>query len=65
MSTAETTRLQDLVDVDAPFEIEMHEGFDFWVDDADLDVEGQQSLERANESVIPTVKLSSALRPVR
>ncbi|HEX6054609.1 MAG TPA: DUF5926 family protein [Intrasporangium sp.] len=60
VSTAETTRLQDLIDVDAPFEIELHEGFDFWVDDAALDVEGQQSLERANESVIPTVKLASA-----
>ena len=60
VSTAETTRLQDLIDVDAPFEIELHEGFDFWVDDAELDVEGQQSLERANESVIPTVKLASA-----
>jgi len=60
VSTAETTRLQDLIDVDAPFEIELHDGFDFWVDDAELDVEGQQSLERANESVIPTVKLASA-----
>ena len=60
VSTADTTRLQDLIDVDAPFEIELHEGFDFWVDDAELDVEGQQSLERANESVIPTVKLTSA-----
>ena len=27
----------------------MHEGFDFWVDDADeLDAEGKDSLERAN-----------------
>lgn len=60
VSTAETTRLQDLIDVDAPFEIEVQEGFDFWVDDAELDVEGQQSLERANESVIPTVKLAAA-----
>lgn len=60
VSTAETTRLQDLIDLDAPFEIEVHGGFDFWVDDAELDVEGQQSLERANESVIPTVKLASA-----
>jgi hypothetical protein len=60
VSTVETTRLQDLIDVDAPFEIEVHEGFDFWVADSELDAEGQQSLERANESVIPTVKLSAA-----
>jgi hypothetical protein len=60
VSTVDTTRLQDLVDLDAPFEIELHEGFDFWVADAELDAEGQQSLERANESAIPTVKLASA-----
>ncbi|WP_353354726.1 DUF5926 family protein [Intrasporangium sp. DVR] len=60
VSTVETDRLQDLLDLDAPFEIEVHDGFDFWVADSELDAEGQQSLERANESAIPTVKLSSA-----
>ncbi|MDV3221048.1 DUF5926 family protein [Intrasporangium sp.] len=60
VSTVDTTRLQDLLDLDAPFEIEVHEGFDFWVADTELDAEGQQSLERANESAIPTVKLASA-----
>jgi hypothetical protein len=60
VSTEDTVRLQDLLDVDAPFEITVHEGFDFWVGDADLDVEGKASLERANESAIPTVKLDAA-----
>lgn len=60
VSTVDTTRLQDLIDLDAPFEIEVHEGFDFWVQDAELDDEGKESLERANESAIPTVKLESA-----
>lgn len=60
VSTVDTVRLQDLLDTDAPFEIAVHDGFDFWVGDSDLDVEGQQSLERANESAIPTVKLGSA-----
>lgn len=59
-ATVDTIRLQDLLDTEAPFEITVHEGFDFWVAEADLDAEGQASLERANESAIPTVKLESA-----
>ncbi len=56
-STAETPRLQDLVVADAPFEVTVHEGFDFWVDGQDLSGEAEASLERANESVVPTVVL--------
>ena len=57
---ADTPRLQDILDTDAPFEMQLHEGFDFWVADADLDADGKESLERANESAIPTVKLDAA-----
>jgi hypothetical protein len=60
VSTSETPRLQDLLDADTDFDMEVHEGFDFWVADAELDAEGQESLQRANESAIPTVKLASA-----
>ena len=60
VSTADTPRLQDLLDADAPLEMELHEGFDFWVADADLDADGKESLERANESAIPTIKLDAA-----
>ena len=60
VSTADTPRLQDLLELDAPFELEVHEGFDFWVADAELDAEGRESLERANASAIPTVKLDAA-----
>jgi hypothetical protein len=60
VSTVDTARLQDLLDTDAPFEITVHEGFDFWVADADLDADGKESLERANESAIPTTKLGAA-----
>jgi hypothetical protein len=59
-STAETPRLQDLLDTSAPFEVTVHEGFEFWVGDTDLDEDAQASLERANESVIPTVKMAGA-----
>ena len=55
--TADSPRLQDVLDTTAPFAATVHEGFDFWVGDNDLDEEGQQSLERANESVIPTERV--------
>jgi hypothetical protein len=60
VSSVDTVRLQDLLDLDAPFEIDLHDGFDFWVADAELDADGQESLQRANESAIPTVKLDAA-----
>ncbi|MDQ2755304.1 MAG: DUF5926 family protein [Actinomycetota bacterium] len=55
--TADSPRLQDLLDLDAPFEVSVHEGFDFWVGDAELDDEGRESLQRANESSIPTSRV--------
>lgn len=58
-ATAETPRLQDLLDLDAPFEVVVHEGFDFWVDDADLDEDAQASLDRANESIVPTRRMAA------
>lgn len=59
VSTLDTVRLQDLLDPESDFEIIVHEGFDFWVADSELDAEGKESLERANDSAIPTVKLAS------
>jgi hypothetical protein len=41
-------------------DVTIHEGFDFWVGDNELDEEGQASLERANESVVPTTKMAAA-----
>jgi hypothetical protein len=58
-ATVETPRLQDLLDADAAFEVTVHEGFDFWVGDSELDAEGKASLERANESIVPTTKMSA------
>lgn len=57
LATEDTPRLQDLLDPSAPLDITVHEGFDFWVGDGDLDEEGRESLQRANDSAIPTVKL--------
>ncbi|WBB65851.1 DUF5926 family protein [Micromonospora sp. WMMD812] len=53
-------RLQDVL-VDGPLEIEMHDGFEFWLDPgAADDPTVQASLERANAAVYPTVRLSAA-----
>lgn len=52
-------RLQDLLDLDAPFEPTVHEGFDFWLDDAEQATgEVAASLERANAAAVPTTRLS-------
>jgi hypothetical protein len=51
-------RLQDLLDVDAPLEVTVHEGFDFWVEGApDPTGEVAASMERANASVVPTARV--------
>jgi hypothetical protein len=52
-------RLQDLVDPDGPFEVTVHAGFDFWIESADdVDPLVRESLERANEAVVPTARLA-------
>ncbi|PRY55623.1 hypothetical protein BCF74_1227 [Knoellia remsis] len=58
-ATADTPRLQDLIDTTAPFEVTVHEGFDFWVEGQELDDEGRASLDSANESVVPTVRMEA------
>ena len=71
-----TARLQDRLDPEVPAEVVVHEGFDFWLDgvlDTDpgdatdpsdplsaLAPQVRASLERANEAVVPTEKLTSA-----
>lgn len=54
-------RLQDLIDVDKPVEITVHDGFDFWVGENVEDPTGEVAagLERANAAAAPTVRLES------
>ena len=53
-------RLQDII-TDAPLEVSVRDGFEFWLDDeATEDPEVRGSLERANASVYPTVRMSGA-----
>jgi hypothetical protein len=57
--TADSPRLQDVLDPDAAFEVTVHEGFDFWVGGDELEGEAAESLERANATVVPTVALAA------
>lgn len=53
-------RLQDVL-VDGALDITMHDGFEFWLDSgAGDDAQVKASLERANASIYPTVRLASA-----
>lgn len=55
--TIDTPRLQDIVDQSTPFRAEVHDGFEFWTADAELDGDAKESLERANASAIPTARI--------
>ena len=53
-------RLQDLLDAQAPLDVEVHSGFDFWLEGVDdRSPEVVASMERANEAVVPTTRLAS------
>lgn len=56
----EGPRLQDILD-DGPLDITMHEGFEYWLDEQQAeDATVKASLERANASIYPTVRMTSA-----
>jgi hypothetical protein len=47
-------RLQELLDVDAPFEVTVHDTFEFWLEGADPGPAARAGLEHANEAILPT-----------
>jgi hypothetical protein len=51
-------RLQDVLDLAAPFEVAVHAGFDFWLDAAARTPDVEASLERANSAAVPTERLT-------
>jgi Family of unknown function (DUF5926) len=56
----EGPRLQDILD-DGPLEITVHDGFEYWLDaEQAADPNLKASLERANASIYPTVRLAAA-----
>ncbi|NMR21116.1 DUF5926 family protein [Cellulomonas fimi] len=53
-------RLQDVLDLSVPFEVTVHEGFDYWLgSDAEITSEVTASLEEANATIVPTRKLTA------
>jgi hypothetical protein len=53
-------RLQDIL-ADGPLEVTMHDGFEFWLDgELGDDPNVKASLERANASIYPTVRMAAA-----
>lgn len=53
-------RLQDLLDLATPLTVTVHPGFDFWIDGVEERTpDVVASMERANEAVVPTVRLTS------
>ena len=57
-----TIRLQDLLDLAAPFEVEVTEGFDFWfAEGEELSKEVQESLEELAEGMVGTVRIKAPI----
>lgn len=52
-------RLQDLLDNSAPFSVEVHRGFDFWIEGNETSDEDAGILEAANDTVDPTDRLTT------
>ena len=50
-------RLQELLDLTAPFEVTVHDDFGFWLEGSGAGPEAHAGLEAANEAIIPTVRL--------
>lgn len=53
-------RLQDVLDLSVPFEVTVHDGFDYWTaGGTELTPDVAAALERMNETVVPTQRLTS------
>ena len=53
-------RLQDVLAPGADLDVSIHDGFEYWLDGESGDPEIKASLERANASVFPAVRMQSA-----
>jgi hypothetical protein len=52
-------RLQDIIDPASGFDVQIHDGFDYWVEGVDESADVAEALAEANETIAPTVHLSS------
>ena len=53
-------RLQDLVDPASSFDVDVREGFVYWVEGFDTDEQADAVIEAANAALVPTRRLASA-----
>jgi len=51
-------RLQELLDLTAPFEVAVRDDFGFWLEGTDAGPAALAGLEHANEAILPTVRLA-------
>ena len=58
VGVGEGPRLQELLDVSAPFEVTVHDTFAFWLEGTDPGPAALSGLEHANEAILPTVRLA-------
>lgn len=57
--SADSPRLQDLLDLEGDFPITVHDTFEFWIDPgAERTAEVEASLSQANESIMPTAPVA-------
>ncbi|WP_402469928.1 DUF5926 family protein [Isoptericola aurantiacus] len=55
---ADGPRLQDVLDADVPFEVTVHEGYEYWIDaSTEMTDDVRAGLEEAAEQSVPTVKV--------
>ena len=50
-------RLQELLDLSAPFDVVVHDDFDFWLEGTEPGAAARAGLQQANEAILPTVRL--------
>jgi hypothetical protein len=50
-------RLQELLDLSAPFEVTVHDDFGFWLEGVEASGAARAGLEQANQAILPTVRL--------
>src|SRR3954470_21338204 len=50
-------RLQELLDLTAPFDVVVHDDFAFWLEGTDPSEAALAGLQQANEAILPTVRL--------
>lgn len=53
-------RLQEVLDLSQPLNVQVHEGFGFWLDDVESQSDDvRASMERGNEAAVPTDRLTT------